>query len=206
MAAHNVAGHLRHRRCISRRALLQDRRAWLPRLVFRAPILLYRLGLGGMLGHQFLLLTHAGRRTGRVHETVLKVLHYDPVTRESIVASAWGTQTDWYRNLQARPALAVRTGGAWYVPHVRTVPLDEAFAVFQDWTQRQRRFAALMLGKIGLSWDVPEAARRAIVAGFPFVAFRPAGAGEPQPAHGLTGSTPQEVAAVPRTVAPGLDE
>ena len=127
------------------------------------------------------------------------------LARESIVASAWGTQTDWYRNLRARPALAVRTGGAWYVPDVRTVPPDEAFAIFDDWTRRQRWFAALMLGQIGLSWHVPEAEQRAIVAGFPFVAFRPAGAGEPRPARGLTPSTPLELAAVPRTVAPGLD-
>ena len=135
MAAQNLTGHLHHRLFSRLPAVLKDRRAWLPRLVFRSPILLYRVGLGGLLGHQFLLLTHAGRRTGRVHETVLKVLHYDPVTRESIVASAWGTQTDWYRNLQARPALGVRTGGAWYVPDVRTVPLDEAFAVFGAYNQ-----------------------------------------------------------------------
>jgi deazaflavin-dependent oxidoreductase (nitroreductase family) len=155
-------------------ALLRDRRAWGPRLVLRAPILLYRLGLGSLLGHQFLLLTHVGRRTGRVHRTVLKVLHYDSATRESIVASAWGTTADWYRNLQARPALKVQSAGACYVPEVRTVPADEAFALFEDWTRRQRWFAELMLGQIGLSWDVPEAERRVIVGGFPFVAFRPA--------------------------------
>jgi len=40
------------------------------------------------LGHEFLLLTHVGRRSGRVHQTVLKVLRYDPETGESIVASA----------------------------------------------------------------------------------------------------------------------
>jgi hypothetical protein len=84
-----------------------------------------------------------------------------------------GARADWYRNLQARPPLAVRAGGAWYVPEVRSVPPDEAFAVFEHWTRRQRWFAGLMLGQIGLSWDVPEAERRAIVAGVPFVAVRP---------------------------------
>jgi hypothetical protein len=69
-------------------ALLSERRSPLARLLFRCPIWLYHVGLGWVFGHQFLLLTHAGRRTGCVRETVLKVLHYDPVTRESIVASA----------------------------------------------------------------------------------------------------------------------
>src|SRR4051794_29005645 len=122
MAAQNLTGHLNRRLVRSMPALLKDRRARLPRLVFRCPILLYRLRLGGLLGHQFLLLTHVGRRTGRVHETVLKVLHYDPMTRESVVASAWGAQAHWYRNLRAHPALVVRTAGACYAADVRMVP------------------------------------------------------------------------------------
>jgi deazaflavin-dependent oxidoreductase (nitroreductase family) len=174
MAAQEVIGHSHQHPIGAVPALLKNRRAWMPRLIFRSPILLYRLGLGALLGHQFLLLTHAGRRTGVVHETVLKVLKYDPGTGESIVASAWGTSTDWYRNLQARAPLAVSTGGARYLPEMRPVPQDEAFAVFDEWTRRQRWFAELMLGQIGLSWDVSEPERRAIVAEFPFVAFRPA--------------------------------
>jgi deazaflavin-dependent oxidoreductase (nitroreductase family) len=174
MNAQHLSSTVGHHSVSSLPALLKDRRAWLSRLAFRAPLALYRIGLGGLLGHQFLVLTHVGRRTGQIHETVLKVLHYDATTHESIVASAWGAEADWYRNLQVRPALAVRTAGAWYVPETRTLPADEAFAVFTDWTRRQHQFAELMLGQIGLSWDVPEAEQRAIVAGFPFIAFRPA--------------------------------
>ena len=181
MNAQHATGELRKRGFIRRPALLQDRRALLARLAFHAPILLYRLGLGGLLGHQFLLLTHAGRRTGRAHETVLKVLRYNPATRESIVASAWGTEADWYRNIQRRPALAMRSGGVWYVPETRYVPPDEAFEVFSDWMRRQHWFAELMLGQIGLTWDVPESEQRAIVARFPFIGFRPA---ETESCHG----------------------
>ena len=158
------------------RGLLEDRRGLLPRMVFRAPLVLYRLGLGWVLGHQFLVLTHVGRRSGHVHETVLKVLHYDAATRESIVASAWGYQTDWYRNIQCRPALAVRTADQWYVPQQRVVPSDEAFLVFNDWIRRQRWFARLMLGQIGQSIEVQESGLHALVDSFPFVAFRPSDA------------------------------
>jgi deazaflavin-dependent oxidoreductase (nitroreductase family) len=174
MTAQNLTSELHDRPHSSMPSLLNDRRARLSRIAFSAPLALYRLGFGGLLGHQFLVLTHVGRRSGRVHETVLKVLNYDPITRESIVASAWGTRADWYRNLQARPALAIRTGRAWYVPEMRTLPPGEAFAVFSDWTRRQHWFAELMLGQIGLSWNVPEAEQRAIVARFPFIGFRPA--------------------------------
>ncbi len=36
----------------------------LARIGFRIPIILYRLGLGGLLGTRFLLLTHTGRKSG----------------------------------------------------------------------------------------------------------------------------------------------
>ena len=174
MNTQSATGELRHRPPRSVPALLKHRRGRLSRLVFRTPLALYRIGLGGVLGHEFVVLTHVGRRTGHVHETVLKVLRYDAITQESVVASAWGTQADWYLNLQVHPALAVRTAGAWYVPAARTLPPGEAFEVFADWTHRQHWFAELMLGQIGLSWDVSEAEQHAIVAGFPFIGFRPA--------------------------------
>jgi deazaflavin-dependent oxidoreductase (nitroreductase family) len=167
-------------------ALLRDRRAPLSRLLFRLPVALYRVGLGWLLGHQFLLLAHAGRRTGRVRLTALKVLRYDPATGECVVASAWGPTADWYRNIRARPAVAVRTGHACYVPEQRWLPQAEAFAVFDDWARRQRWFARLMLGQLGLSWEVPEAERRALVARFPFVGFRPRVDRDPAGARSLS--------------------
>ena len=57
------------------------------RLAFRLPIYLYRLGLGQLLGHRFMLLTHRGRRSGRVYQTALEVVRYDPSLRETVVAS-----------------------------------------------------------------------------------------------------------------------
>jgi len=42
------------------------------RLAFRLPIYLYRLNLGWLLGHRFLMLVHRGRRSGLLRETVWK--------------------------------------------------------------------------------------------------------------------------------------
>ena len=159
--------------------LLKSPRAPLARVLLRIPLAVYRLGLGQVLGHEFLALEHVGRRSGRIHETVLKVLRYDASSHECIVASAWGKQTDWYRNVQAQAPLSVCCGGDWYVPQMRTVPAEEAYAVFEEWTRRERWFADLMLAQIGLSWNVPESDRRSLVARFPFVAFRPNSKAQP---------------------------
>jgi hypothetical protein len=90
-----------------------------------------------------------------------------------VVAAAWGEESDWYRNIQAQPTLAVTIGRDRYVPAQRILPPDEAFMVFQDWTRRQRGFARLMLSQIGHAIDVPEAERRALVARFPFIGLSP---------------------------------
>jgi deazaflavin-dependent oxidoreductase (nitroreductase family) len=80
------------------------------RLALRLPIYLYRLNLGWLFGHRFLLFAHLGRKSGLLRETVLEVILYDPATRENVVLSAWGEKAGWYRNIEAVPALEVRTG------------------------------------------------------------------------------------------------
>lgn len=58
------------------------------RLLFKAPIALYRLRMGRCLGGRFVLLTHTGRRTGRTHQAVLEVVSYDRSIPEAIVIAA----------------------------------------------------------------------------------------------------------------------
>jgi deazaflavin-dependent oxidoreductase (nitroreductase family) len=141
---------------------------------FRAPLLLYRLGLGRLLGHRFLLLTHRGRKSGRPYQSVLEVVHYDPVTRESIVISGWGTRADWYRNIRANPPIAVSTGGAKFQPTFRELTADETYPVVQAYLEKSppifRGVAERTLfGKGATAEEMREKARS-----FVMVAFRPA--------------------------------
>jgi hypothetical protein len=62
--------------------------------VFRLPLLLYRRGKGGLLGHTFVLLAHAGRKTGKPYWAVAMVLRYDPHTHEAVICSAWGQDSE----------------------------------------------------------------------------------------------------------------
>lgn len=62
----------------------------LRRTLFRAPILLYRLGLGGLLGSRFTLLTHTGRSSGRPRQVVLEVVGRHQASGGYLVASGFG--------------------------------------------------------------------------------------------------------------------
>ena len=57
--------------------------------VFRLPLVLYRHGWGRVLGRTFMLLVHAGRKTGRPHPMTAMVMRYDPPTREVVIFSGW---------------------------------------------------------------------------------------------------------------------
>ncbi len=148
------------------------------RVALRLPIWLYRLRLGWLLGHRFLLLTHRGRKTGRARQTMLEVVRYDPATRESVVAAAWANRADWYRNIQARPALRVQTAGVRYTPLQRFLSPDEVYAALRDY-ERRHAVAARVLGPwLGIPFGQSEAVLRAVAASLPMVGFRPRRPGE----------------------------
>jgi deazaflavin-dependent oxidoreductase (nitroreductase family) len=140
----------------------------------RLPRPLYHRGFGRLLGHTFLLITHQGRKTGTARETVAMALTYDPDTRETVVCSAWGPNTEWIRNLRAHPALRIQTGRESYIPEQRFLSQDEAVAVGLEF--RHRHPARLRLFAAILGWGdlSTEPAMRELVRNRPFVSFRPA--------------------------------
>lgn len=140
--------------------------------VFRLPLPLYRTGGGWLLGHVFLVLTHAGRRTGRPHDTAAMVLAEDRTTEEAVICSVWGPRTDWVRNLRANPPLLVRIGRQSYVPHHRFLTDEEAFAVGVAFRRRHPLRMRMVELAFGVDLRSDEALRE-FVRTRPFVALRP---------------------------------
>jgi deazaflavin-dependent oxidoreductase (nitroreductase family) len=154
--------------------------------VFRLPLPLYRRGWGWLLGDTFLLLVHAGRKTGKPHSTVAMVLNYDPHTREEGICSAWGQDTDWIRNIRARPALQVQVGRESFTPEQRFLSEDESVAVMAGFQRRHPHRSRLLTSILGWGDLRSDAAVREFVSTRPFVSLRPAG---PQPsAQGREGT------------------
>lgn len=140
--------------------------------VFRVPLPLYRAGWGWLLGHVFLLLVHAGRKTGSPHAMTAMVLHYDDETHEAVICSGWGQTTDWIRNIRARPALEVRIGRESFTPRQRFLDEQESYAVAVEFCLRHP--ARLGVLRRVLGWDLrSDTAIREFVRTHPFVAFRP---------------------------------
>ncbi len=73
----------------------------------RTPILLYRLGLGPLLGRNVLLLTTTGRKSGRPRITPLSYYRIDDTP---YLLSEAGSHSDWHRNLAREPNVWVQIG------------------------------------------------------------------------------------------------
>jgi deazaflavin-dependent oxidoreductase (nitroreductase family) len=142
---------------------------------YNLPILLYRARLGWLLGHRFLLLTHRGRKTGAIHHTVLEVVNYNPITRESAVLSAYGTRADWYRNIQAHPPVSIQTGGSQYIPQFRLLAADERLAALRIYQRRYRRAFRAVMRFLGYPYDGTAAALCSLADTVVMVAFCPIG-------------------------------
>jgi deazaflavin-dependent oxidoreductase (nitroreductase family) len=140
--------------------------------VFRLPLLLYRRGWGWLLGDTFLLLVHAGRKTGKRYSTVAMVLRYEPHTREAVICSAWGQDADWIRNIRAHPALQVQIGRQSFIPQQRFLTQDESLAVLAGFRRRHPHRSRLLASVLGWGDLGSDAAAREFVSTRPFVSLR----------------------------------
>jgi deazaflavin-dependent oxidoreductase (nitroreductase family) len=148
------------------------------RRLLHAPTALYRARLGFLLGHRFLLLVHAGRRTGRRYETVVEVVRWDPAAREAVVMSGWGRRASWFRNVEAGGALEIATGRDRFDrPEHRILGDEEAARVLAEYERRNRIAAPvvrLVLSRLaGFDYDASPSARLRLVRTLPLVGFRP---------------------------------
>jgi deazaflavin-dependent oxidoreductase (nitroreductase family) len=143
------------------------------RLFLRAPLALYRMHMGWLLGGRFLRLEHAGRRSGIRHRTVLEVIGHDEPSGTLYVASGWGEGAHWLRNITKHPAVEVAWRAARFSATAERLPVDEAEQVYSRYAQRYprafRSLAGLLLG--GQREGAPSA--REVAAVVPVVALRP---------------------------------
>lgn len=144
------------------------------RWLLNVPLLLDTLHLNRLLGTRFAVIVHLGRRSRRLRRTPLEVVRHDPRTGEIVVASGWGRDAGWYRNIVAAPAVAVHHAGRRYHPLQRLLGPEEAAAEMAAYTERHPA-AARALGRwmTGEAFDGSDQAIHRLVDRVPFVAFRP---------------------------------
>ncbi len=144
---------------------------------FHLPRYFYRWHLGWILGHLCLMITHVGRKTGCLRQTVLEVIHYDPTTQECIVMAGYGAQSDWYRNIQAQPAIEVQVGRQRYRPQQHLLSAEETLHILEEYPRRHpwrfRVLLPLLTRMAGYTYDGTPQGLSAISEVMRGVALRP---------------------------------
>ncbi len=104
------------------------------KLAFKAPLVLWRMGLGPLLGHIFVVITTKGRKSGEARHFMTE---YYRDGEKLYVVCAYGPKAQWYKNLMADPYATIQT---WKGPErmkaTRVTDTDEIMAVIAGFWQR----------------------------------------------------------------------
>jgi deazaflavin-dependent oxidoreductase (nitroreductase family) len=145
------------------------------RLIFRFPIWLYRLHLGWLFGERALLLEHIGRKSGVVRKAVVEVVDHDVQGDSYIIASAWGNQSDWYKNIRAQPSVNVEVGTKRFAAFAKILSADEAAQHLNIYaTKHPFAFRQLGMHLFGYKSHDKEQIIKSLTEAIPFVEFIPA--------------------------------
>lgn len=142
--------------------------------LFRLPLLFYRWGLGGVFGRRLVVVNHIGRVTGKTRQVVLEVIAHDPTDGSYVVASGWGPNAAWFRNVVHTPEVTLQVGR-------RTIPAtgvrlstEEGADLMAWYAAKHRRAARHLLPRLmGYAVDGTEADFREVGRHMPFIRFLP---------------------------------
>lgn len=143
------------------------------RTLFRAPIRLYRCGLGFLVPARFLLLNHVGRVSGRQRQAVVEVVEHDRATGAYVVCSGFGPTAQWYRNLLAHPDVTIQVGARRLPVTAQPLDADAGGAFMARYAPRHPRAAKQLARFMGFRVDGTVDDYRAVGRELPFVRLTP---------------------------------
>ena len=123
------------------------------RLLWRAPIWIYRLGLGGLIKKRMLLLHHTGRKSGLTRQNVLEIVDHDQATGTYYVASGFGKKSDWYQNIVKQPDVTITIGREETSVTAVPLPPEESGQALVDYAHRNPTAAKNLMRLCGYKVD-----------------------------------------------------
>jgi len=144
----------------------------LSRILYRLPILLFRLCLGWMFGGHLLLLNHTGRKSGLPRQVVLECIRHDKPSDTYFVIAGWGEKSDWFCNVQKTPQVTIQVGCKPLNAYAERLPLEQAELEILTYARRFHAQVGYLVRIAGYRVDGTEADYRALASVFPVVALR----------------------------------
>ena len=126
---------------------------WFMRVVFRAPVWLYRFHLGWILRYRFLMINHIGAKTGLRRRTVVEVIKCDRSQDHYWAVSGYGAYAQWYKNLIKTPAVSIQVGSRVLRVIAHEVGAKERADVLLDYLGRNPIAGKPLMRMLGYAVD-----------------------------------------------------
>jgi deazaflavin-dependent oxidoreductase (nitroreductase family) len=121
-------------------------------MLFRAPLIAWRLGMGPVTGKLFLVLTTTGRKSGLPRHTMVEYYSIDGV---KYAACAFGARAQYYKNIAADPRVTIQSAdGTESALAKRVTDGEELLAVYELFKRRDPPLLLWYLDSLGIK---PEA-------------------------------------------------
>jgi len=127
------------------------------RFFFRAPIWLYKMNLGWLMGNRLLKLTHTGRVSGQPRQVVLEVVRHDASNDTYYIAAAWGEKSDWVKNIRTNPQVKVQVSRRKFDMLAEQLTPDQGELTILDYSQRHSTTMMNLARYMGYQLDGSEA-------------------------------------------------
>jgi deazaflavin-dependent oxidoreductase (nitroreductase family) len=77
----------------------------------QVPTMVFRLRLSRLFGSRFAMVTHRGRNSGMPRTVIVETADGSVESRRLVYIVAYGKRAQWYKNLNAAPALRIEIAG-----------------------------------------------------------------------------------------------
>jgi len=104
--------------------------------LWRIPIWFYRMGLGGLLGKRFLLLTHIGRKSGQPRQAVIEVVKKDSQNDIYYSVSGFGEKAQWFQNILHTPQVDIQVGGQKMSVHAERLSINDGEKILSAYAEQ----------------------------------------------------------------------
>ena len=126
--------------------------------MFKAPIQLWRLGLGPVIGRIVILITHTGRKSGLTRRTLAE---YYTLNDRNYVVAAFGRKAQWCLNLLADPRVTIQTSdGVTGARAVRVTDDQELEEVIRYFLRRDPPLTKWYLASLDIREDLADLAEK----------------------------------------------
>jgi deazaflavin-dependent oxidoreductase (nitroreductase family) len=148
--------------------------AWLPVLADRRGL---RWLLSGRLaGAPIVILTHRGRRSGRVYRTPVEAIVEDHATGEVVVSPMRGRRGDWFRNIVAGGLVEVSLRGERFRPEWRELSESENREALERYRGEHPIYGRIVLSALARLHGLDGETLPAVAGAIPMLALKlPAG-------------------------------